>query len=157
MRPKTRAKLKDVLLSFKQSIVEVPYSIEELKRAYPFHSLLFPGEAIIAFKKQRTVVTKMGQQLIPELAKIIAEDQYVEVRRNYEIVGQLDTAKVEVIDNIVNELRMGRRKPNHQKEIQEILAAKSGRTKEVRVIADLFIGVFKAGSLFFEIKSPPPI
>ena len=103
----------------------------------------------------------MGQQLVPELAKIIAEiiaeDQYVEVHRDYEIVGQLDTAKVEVIDNIVNELRMGRRKPNHQKEIQEIHATKSGRTKEVRVIADLFIGVFKAGSLFFEIKSPPPI
>jgi len=156
MRPKTRAKLKDVLLSFKQSIVEVPYSIEELKRAYPFHSLLFPGEAIIAFKKQRTVVTKMGQQLIPELAKIIAEDQHVEVHRDYEIVGQLDTAKVEVIDNIVNELRMGRRKPNHQKEIQEILAAKGGGTREVRVIADLFIGDFKPGPLFLEIKSPLP-
>jgi len=156
MRQETRAKLKDVLLSFKRSIVEVPLSIEELKRAYPFHSLLFPGEALKAFKKQRTVVTKMGQKLIPELAKIIAEDQYMEVHQDYEIVGQLDTAKVEVIDNIVNELRMGRRKPNHQKEIQEILAAKSGRTKEVRVIADLFIGDFKPGPLFFEIKSPLP-
>jgi len=156
MRQETRVKLKNVLLSFKRSIVEVPYSIEELERAYPFHSLLFPGEALKAFKKQRTVVTKMGQQLIPELAKIIAEDQYVEVRRNYEIVGQLDTAKVEVIDNIVNELRMGRRKPNHQKEIQEILAAKDGGRREVRVIADLFIGDFKPGPLFLEFKSPRP-
>uniref|UniRef100_A0A7C4FIM6 type II site-specific deoxyribonuclease n=1 Tax=Ignisphaera aggregans TaxID=334771 RepID=A0A7C4FIM6_9CREN len=156
MRQETRVKLKNVLLSFKRSIVEVPYSIEELKRAYPFHSLLFPGEALIAFKKQRTVVTKMGQQLIPELAKIVAEDQYVEVHRNYEIMGQLDEAKIKVIDNIVNELRMGRRKPNHQKEIQEILAAKGGEAREVRVIADLFIGDFKPGPLFLEIKSPLP-
>ena len=58
----------------------------------------------------------MGRQLIPELAKIIAEDRYVKVHRDYEIMGWLDVAKVKVIDNIVNELRMGRRKPNHQKE-----------------------------------------
>ena len=156
MRPETRVKLKNALLSFMQSIVEVPYNIEDLERAYPFHSLLFPREALIAFKKQRKIVTKMGQQLIPELAKIIAEDKYVEVYRNYEIVGQLDIAKIEVIDNIVNELRMGRRKPNHQKEIQEILTAKSSRVREVRIIADLFIGDFKPGPLFLEIKSPLP-
>jgi hypothetical protein len=156
MKTETRTKLKETLLSFIQSITEVPYSIEELKRAYPFHALLFPGEAIKSFKKQRTIVTKMGQQLIPQLAEIIAKDQYVEVHRNYEIVGQLDIAKIEVIDSIINSLRMGKRKPDHQKEIQEILTAKSDNKKEVRVIADLFIGDFQPGPLFFEIKSPLP-
>jgi hypothetical protein len=156
MKPETRTKLREALRSFARSIVETPYSIEELKRAYPFHALLFPGEAIKAFKKQRTVVTKMGQQLIPQLAEIIAKDLFVEVYRDYEIVGQLDAAKIEVIDNIINGLRMGRRKPDHQKEIQEILAAKSGENKEVRVIADLFVGDFKPGPLFLEIKSPLP-
>jgi hypothetical protein len=156
MKPETRTKLKEVLLSFARSIVETPYSIEELKRAYPFHALLFPGEAIKAFKKQRTVVTKMGQQLIPQLAEIIAKDLFEEVYRDYEIVGRLDTAKIDVIDNIINGLRMGRRRPDHQKEIQELLTASRGETKEVRVIADLFIGDFKPGPLFFEIKSPLP-
>jgi len=156
MKPETRNKLKETILSFVQSIVEVPYSIEELKRAYPFHALLFPGEAIKTFKKQRTVVTKMGQQLIPQLAEIIAKDIYVKVYRNYEIIGKLDSAKIDVIDKIINELRMGRRKPNHQKEIQEILAVRSGKVREVRVIADLFVGDFKPGPLFFEIKSPLP-
>jgi hypothetical protein len=156
MKPETRVKIKETLLSFVRSIVEVPYSIEELKRAYPFHALLFPGEAIKSFKKQRTVVTKMGQQLIPQLAEIVAKDQYTEVHRDYEIVGQLDIAKIEAIDGIINSLRMGRRKPDHQKEIQEILAAKSGETREVRVIADLFVGDFRPGPLFLEIKSPLP-
>jgi hypothetical protein len=50
MKPETQTKLKETLLSFIQSIVEVPYSIEELKRAYPLHALLFPGEAIKSFK-----------------------------------------------------------------------------------------------------------
>ncbi|MEM1698027.1 MAG: TdeIII family type II restriction endonuclease [Thermofilaceae archaeon] len=156
MKPETRTKLRKAILSFVQSIIEVPYSVEELERAYPFHALLFPGEAIKAFKKQRTVVTKMGQQLIPQLAEIIAKDQYVDVHRNYEIVGQLDTAKIEVIDDIINGLRAGKRKPDHQKEIREILAARSGRTREIRVIADLFVGDFKPGPLFLEIKSPLP-
>jgi len=156
MRQETRDKLKKALISFAQSIAEVSYNIEELKRAYPFHSLFFPEEGLIAFKNQRTIVTRMGQKLIPELAKIIAEDQYVEVYRERKIVGQLDIAKIEVIDSIVNELRMGRREPNHRREIQEILAAKSGRTTEVHVKADLFIRDFKPGSLFLEIKSPLP-
>jgi hypothetical protein len=156
MKQETRVKIKEILLSFVKSIVEVPYSIEELKRAYPFHALIFPGEAIKAFKKQRTVVTKMGQQLIPRLAEIIAKDLYVEVHRDYEIVGKLDSAKIEVIDGIINALRMGKRRPDHEKEMQEILSAESDKTREVRIIADLFISDFKPGPLFFEIKSPLP-
>jgi len=156
MKPETREKLKDVLLSFVRSIVEVPYSIDELKKAYPFHALIFPGEAIKAFKKQRSVVTKMGQQLIPRLAEIVAKDQYDDVHRDHDIVGMLDVAKIEVIDNIINGLRMGRRKPDHQREIEEILTAKSDEKREVRVIADLFVGDFKPGPLFLEIKSPRP-
>jgi hypothetical protein len=156
MKPETRDRLKDTLLSFVRSIVEVPYSIEELKKAYPFHALIFPGEAIKSFKKQRSVVTRMGQQLIPQLAEIVAKDQYEDVHRDHDIIGKLDAAKIEVIDNIINGLRMGRRKPDHQKEIGEVLAAKSSEKREVRVIADLFVGDFKPGPLFLEIKSPRP-
>jgi uncharacterized protein YeeX (DUF496 family) len=156
MKTETRSKLKATIVSFIQSIAEIPYSTEELKRAYPFHSLLFPGEAIKSFKRQRTIVTKMGQKLIPQIAEIIAKDRYVDVHRNYEIIGQLDVAKIEAIDSIINLLRMGRRRPDHQREIQEILAAKSYNKKEIRIIADLFIGDFQPGPLFFEIKSPLP-
>jgi len=156
MKDETRVKIKSILMSFVKSIVEVPYSVEELKRAYPFHSLVFPGEAIKAFKKQRSVVTRMGQRLIPQLAEIIAKDQYREVYRDYDIVGRLDIAKINVIDRIIDELRTGRREPDHESEIREIFEASSGKTREVRVIADLFVGDFKPGPLFLEIKSPLP-
>ncbi|MBS7631871.1 TdeIII family type II restriction endonuclease [Candidatus Bathyarchaeota archaeon] len=156
MKPETRDELKKVLLSFVKGIIEVPYSIEELKKAYPFHSLLFPDEAIKTFKKQRAIVTKMGKKLIPQLAEIIAKDQYGMVHQDYKIAGRLDVAKINAIDRIVNELRMGKRSPDHQKEIQEILSKSSARTREVRVIADLFVGDFKQGPLFLEIKSPLP-
>lgn len=156
MKPETREELKNVLLTFVKSIIEVPYSVEELRKAYPFHSLLFPDEAIKTFKRQRAVVTKMGRKLIPQLAEIIARDQYRIVHQDHKIIGRLDVAKINAIDRIINELRMGRRSPDHQKEIQEILAKSSSRTREVRVIADLFVGDFKQGPLFLEIKSPLP-
>ncbi|MCR6691991.1 MAG: TdeIII family type II restriction endonuclease [archaeon YNP-LCB-003-016] len=156
MKPETREMLKDTLLSFVRSVIEVPYDVEELKRAYPFHALIFPGEALKAFKKQRSIVTRMGRQLIPKLAEIVARDRYVDVHRDYEIVGWIDAAKMEVIDGIVNELRMGRRKPNHLREVEEIIAAKGGEKREVRIIADLFVGDFKTGPLYLEIKSPLP-
>lgn len=156
MRLETRNRVKNLLLNFAKSIVEIPYSVEELKKAYPFHSLFFPGESIKTFKRQRTIVTKMGQKLIPELAKIIAEDIYSDVHLDYLISGNLSVTKVNAIDRIVNELRMGLRKPDHEKEIQEISIAKNGEMREVRITADLFVGDFKPGPLFFEIKSPLP-
>jgi len=156
LREETRKKIRESLTTFVQSIREVQYTIEELKRAYPFHALVFPGEALKTFKKQRTVVTKMGMQLIPALAEIVAKDQYKDVHCDFEITSQLDIAKIDVVDRIVNELRMGRRNPDHDSEIQEILKATSGRTREIRVIADSFVGDFKDGPLFLEIKSPLP-
>jgi hypothetical protein len=35
MKPETREMLKDTLLSFVRGVVEVPYDVEELKKAYP--------------------------------------------------------------------------------------------------------------------------
>jgi len=51
MKAKTKARMKEILISFVKSAVEVPYSIGELKRTYIFHLLLFPSESIKAFKK----------------------------------------------------------------------------------------------------------
>jgi len=156
MRDETRNKVKEALSSFVRSITDVPYTVEDLKKAYPFHALVFPGEALKAFKKQRTMVTKMGTTLMPNLAEIIARDRYMDVHRDHEIIGQLDAAKMDAIDRIVNGLRMGMRRPDHEAEMNEIRTAKSNTTREVRVIADLFVGDFKDGLLFLEIKSPLP-
>lgn len=156
MKTESREKLKETFTSFVQNLTEIPYSIEELQKAYPFHTLFFPGEAIKTFKKQRTVVTKMGQQLIPSVAEIMAKDAYRDVHREHEITEELDVAKISVVDKIINGLRMGKRKPDHEAEVQEIRRASSDETREIRVIADLYIGDFESGPLFFEIKSPLP-
>ncbi|MDI6903786.1 MAG: TdeIII family type II restriction endonuclease [Methanocellales archaeon] len=157
MKNSTRREVKEVIMNFAQKRRKVPYTIEELKRAFPFHTIFFPDEALISFKQQRGLVTSMGMTLYPKVATIIAKDRYDRVHRDHEIIRELDVAKVSVIDKIVNDLREGRRRPDFDREMQEILTTRNrGKTQTVRVIADLFVGDFKPGPLFLEIKSPRP-
>lgn len=157
MKEETRTKVKETVLEFAKGIRKIPYTIEELKKAFPFHTIFFPDEALISFKRQRSLVTSMGMTLYPKVAVIIAEDKHQDVGEDREIVRELDTAKVRVIDRIINDLREGRRRPNFNIEMNEISSAKpEGRTQTVRVIADLFVGDFEPGPLFLEIKSPRP-
>jgi hypothetical protein len=156
MKEQTVDNIKKFVASFASEITTVPYTIEDLKKAFPFHSIFFPDEALISFKQQRSVVTKMGMILYPKVAEIIARDQHKEVHLDHELTGEMDAAKIEIIDRMINELRAGRRTPDFHKETQEIVNARSGEKRKIRVIADLFVGDFKEGPLFLEIKSPLP-
>lgn len=132
------------------------YDIEILKRAYPFHRLLFDEVGLVAFKRERSAVTRMGQTLYPELAKLIASERYSDVALDKIIQGNLPNATVSVIDRIVRDLRARQRRPNHTQEMAEILSVGGGAEVTVRVIADLYIGDFEDGPLFVEIKTPKP-
>lgn len=156
MHSLTRKKVAEHLNQFVARLTKVEYSIGELHKAYPFHSLFFRDEAIIAFKRQRSIVTSLGQTLFPSLARIIAEEQYTEVRLNYTFRGVIDGAVADTIDRIVTELRVRQRSPDHEQEVAEVLMAKGGDPREVVVTADLFIGDFAEGPFFAEIKSPRP-
>lgn len=153
----TRRKVKQTIVDFaKVSLSKVEFTVEELKRAFPFHAIFFPDEALLSFKIQRSLVTKMGMTLYPKLAVIIAEDKYQDVHRNYQISGRIMADRVSIMDRIIDELRSGRRKPDHDSEMREILSVTSGEPVEISVIADLLISDFKPGPLFLEIKSPRP-
>ena len=156
MQRETRQKVVDLLRQFVTRLTQVEYSIEELQKAYPFHSLFFRNEAIVAFKRQRSIVTSMGQSLFPRLARIIAEERYKDVHLDREFRGTINGAVADAIDRIVTELRVKQRKPNHVQEIAEVLGAKGHKLREVVVTADLFIGDLSGGPFFAEIKSPLP-
>ena len=156
LKEETRQKVADLLKGFVTRLTQVEYSVEELQRAYPFHSLFFRDEAIIAFKRQRSIVTSLGQSLYPKLARIIAKEHYSDVHLERKFRASIDGAVADAIDHIVTELRVKQRKPDHAQEIAEILGAKGGEPREVVVTADLFIGDFIPGPFFAEIKSPLP-
>jgi hypothetical protein len=98
----------------------------------------------------------MGMKLYPKIAFLIAQDKYSSVFLDHDIVGKADIGMISKADRILDELRTGLRKPDAVKEWDEIINSVSGKKREHKIRADLFIEDFKPGPLFMEIKSPRP-
>lgn len=155
----TRKELKRTVVSFIDSIPQINKSqIQFIRKAYPFHAAIFSEEAILYSKQERSIVTRMGMTLFPSLAKTIALDNHSDVHTNFSIKGEVDSSCLSQINTIVNELRGGggKRRPNHEEETKSIIAGRSKKGIETRVIADLYVGDYEDGPLFLEIKSPFP-
>ncbi|KAA0003487.1 MAG: TdeIII family type II restriction endonuclease [Thermoplasmata archaeon] len=145
---------------FEDKIFSLDIDSEVVKKGYPWHSIFFTPEAAIAALKERSLITSIGQSFVPQLAKIVAEDKYKDVYLNYSLVCRLDRGVVQKIDLICRELR-GERKgkkriPNHKMEMEEIKKARNGKTVNTRIVLDLYVGDYKSGPLYYEIKSPKP-
>ncbi len=164
MKQSTRDKVWRVLYDFAMS--QLPkrdrWTLEDIKLAYPFHKLMFSEEAILSARVERSIVTTMGDQLYPALAKTIAEDKYTEVFTEYAIEGTVNDAAANMVEQIVTELRTPRRQrdferePDHENELSDILNSRGGGQISRAVTADLYIADFTAGPLFVELKTPLP-
>lgn len=161
MKNEHRKALKTFILTTATQILsrKKPRGIEELRLAMPFHLLFFGDDGIVAAANQRSIVTSMGQVLYPGLAKVVAELNYKQVvlgrtRSVTGVRGELEGAKRSAIDIILSDLYGKRRKPDHETEMQEIRSAHGGAKSEVEVLPDLYIGDFRPGPLFIELKSP---
>ena len=95
----------------------------------------------------------MGQEFYPRIALIIARERYSEAYTDYVVSGEADEGMINKINRILDELRENRRKPNAEEEWREIVAFRTRRSIPVKVIADLYVGDFRPGPLFLEIKS----
>jgi type II restriction enzyme len=157
MEESTRKTIHSLLKNFAQKSFK-DYDVEKLKKAYPFHRLFFDELGLIAFKQERSVVTKMGMHLYPELARTIALEHYKDVVREKAIRGFATASTASAIDRIVTELRINQRSPNQANEILEIQNTinTDERTIELRITADIYIGDYPGGPFFAEIKSPLP-
>lgn len=159
MQNSTRQAIHTLLKTFAQNSLK-DYDLDVLKRAYPFHRIFFDDLGLLAFKQERSVVTKMGMNLYPELARLVALENYADVAREKHVQGVLKETTVNKIHQIVQDLRAHRRIPNHAQEMDEILAvndnAVESQDRPERVIADLYIGDFQGGPFFAEIKTPVP-
>jgi type II restriction enzyme len=155
MKQETKERIIRTLVEFAEKS-SPSFSPEELRRAFPFHTLFFNGESLRAFKQQRTIVTRMGMTLYPKIAEIVAKDKFQDVRLNYKLVGGIPRERVMAIEQIITELREGKREPDFGKETEQILRSKVGAKEEISFIADLYIGDFVPGPFFAEIKTPRP-
>jgi len=159
MNDNTRDRIYRLLEDFTKTSLK-KFDIEQLKLAYPFHRLFFDDVSLEAFKQERSIVTRMGMNLYPELARLIALENNLNVEREKEIRGDLDEAIVIKIDRIVRDLRANKRQPDRDRELQEIFDVEQtqtiSKTVPVRVIADLYVENLNNVPCFFEIKTPMP-
>ena len=164
MNSSTMDRVESVIRGFvaKQAPKFGRWTIPQIRTAYPFHRILFPDEAILAARLERSIVTAMGTELYPLLAEAIALDRYNVVKREFPISGELNDAACNMIEQVVTELRarsqpgIPRRRPDHQQEIGDILASRGGGARQIPVTADLFVEDFHEGPLFLELKTPLP-
>lgn len=156
MNTPTKKSVREILYAFAESVLKDEYSPDEIKRAFPFHTLFFDDIGIVAFKRERSIVTKAGTRLYPALARAIASENYKDVSTNKRISGKSSSARINKINNIVDGLRNKKKTPNHAEELRSILDLEHGEEDELRVIADLYIGDYKPGPFFAELKSPKP-
>jgi len=164
MQSSTRKGVFEILREF--AISQIPkltkWSLEDVRQGYPFHQLFFPEEAILAAKVERSVVTTMGATLYPALAEAIARKRFKRVFLNHAIEGRVNDAAINMIEQIVTELRTppskreSSRLPEHEAEMRDILLSRGGGQSSRSVTADLFVEDFDQGPLFIELKSPRP-
>jgi hypothetical protein len=99
----------------------------------------------------------MGMTLYPKIAEIIAEDKFKDVHQIYKFTDKISRERAITIEQIITELRGGKRKPNFSEETRQIRESGISEVEiEVMFIADLYIGDFVPGPLFTEIKTPRP-
>lgn len=154
MSPQTRQTVYDLLRNFASKSFK-RIDPEVVKRGYPFHRLFFDDAGIVAFKRERSIVSALGK-IYPRLAEVIAQENYRAVELEKVIEIALDEYQVNTINQIVRDLRSKLREPNHAQELLEISSAVGGRMVPIRIIADFFVGDFKSGPLFVEIKTSKP-
>lgn len=158
MKRSTRYKLKEFILDFARRKIKPlqGVSIEDLRRAFPFHDIFFRDEALLAFKLQRSIVTSLGLGFYAQLAKIIGSDRYANVQREHTVECVLPNNMCDTIERIVTDLRLGSRTPSHAVEMDEILRATAGPPRKVSITADLYLEGGPTGPVFVELKSPKP-
>ena len=164
MRAETHSAIKEVFQTFidNQRSKLQKRKIEDTRSGYPFHQLFFSQAEVHAARTERSVVTAMGTQLYPRLAQAVARDRFADVNLEHQVTGNLNDAAVNMIDEIVTMLRApgrrraGDRRPDHERELREILNSPGGGQSQRSIIADLYIGDFTGGPLFIELKTPMP-
>jgi hypothetical protein len=130
----------------------------ESQRA-PFHEALLPPIGRAWSRFERSFSTSLGQGTIERLSRLAAiAGGAADVELQRETACHIDTKVAEAVENHIESLRANtlRRDPDWTADLAAALSApRSGRTKEIRVISDLW---FMRGGVdhFVSIKTVKP-
>lgn len=124
----------------------------------PFlEKLIQSRESVIMYSFIHSLATMLGMAIYEEIAKIIAEplSERVDIRKP--VKGFLSDEQIKIIEDIINDLKLGNRKPDKEKEIHQVLQACKGKEegREYKAIVDFFM-IRNSKKYYFEIKTSKP-
>jgi hypothetical protein len=160
LKATTKKKIVEEILRVVDKVIEKrtvdePFSIKEIEKERPFHAALLPEEILKGSKFERSFVTSLGQSAWEEIARIIIEEELGYCKRGQRIEGEIFLEQLKVIQRILDELEHGKRKPNWDKEIEEVDKAAYGEKKKIAVVVDV-CGESKQLKRYCELKSSKP-
>ncbi|RXI49178.1 hypothetical protein DP124_13435 [Clostridium tetani] len=83
--------------------------------------------------------TLLGQAILEQIAKVIAEDTGALAINQYDIKLIINTWRLEKIDEILRAQRQSKIEPNWKKEVEDILSLNNNKYKDIKVKFDLYI------------------
>jgi len=119
--------------------------------------LIQDAEKVASYSFIHSIATSLGMSIYEQVSVIVARNNSTECFRNHGLGGVLSRSQKSVINNIITELRNNERKPDHKREVEEVLKAstRDGKYQKDGNIADFYMkrdGV----EYFFEIKTVKP-
>lgn len=119
--------------------------------------LIQDSEKIAAYSFMHSISTSLGMSIYEKIAVIIAEENSDDCYRNYGVGGVISPEQSNIINEIINSLRNGKREANIEKEKQMVLNAssKDGKSQKSGNIADFYMKIAQK-EYFFEIKTVKP-
>lgn len=162
MNEQTATSVKSVLLAslrrtLQRRSVEEPYDPAEFRLASPFHSRLVPDAIWRASKFERSFVTSIGQGVYEQVAVIVARGAGYHAAQGHREVGEVWSGQVSEIEQLLNNLRANRARPNWDAELARVAgAAGLGQKLQRSVTSDVYVKRLDGTKHFYSLKTVKP-
>lgn len=125
----------------------------------PFHTRLLGKDRMALFSFIQSINTSLGTSVFEQIAAVIAKPHFRRAVHQYKDFNTAISAKAQaVIQQMIDDLRTARSKPNKPKEIAKILSiAQNGPLRKVkRPRIDLFLEARDGTEYYFDLKTAKP-
>ena len=140
-----RFKLDEKLNKYVRETTSMPFLVK----------LMQDSEKVAAYSFIHSLATTLGMSVYEQVSKIIAKENFDEVKISYDVEGEITNEENKIIIKILQKIKNKSGKVNKEKEIKEILECKKENGRKIKIRADLFL---KKGNeeYYIEIKTAKP-
>ena len=143
-------------INSKASLTDVPLSKSVQGAFKPFHDSLLPETVIRISRLERSFSTSLGTTF-EECARLIALENHVHAKRQFQLEGETTQEAVNRIDQFVSEIELNGLSSNFLGLVDDVVeCTRKGTSITIKVISDLYVQRKDGSEVYFELKSPKP-